>query len=171
MKAYDSYFCTIRNPSIRFHAIPFGGGLQISILVGFGTLWDLSGLHGGSASCLKAEWNESVRQLFVHYQEAQRTIWYNSVRRRASNISFGRIWDTLGHFGTSRGRGKPFEGGMEREHMRAICAPSATPVYDFVPFHLEAAFKCKFWSDLGHFRTLWDILGLHGGAGSRLKAE
>ena len=84
---------------------------------------------------------------------------------------FGRIWDTLGHFGTSRGSGKPFEGGMERERTRAICAPSGTPAYDLVPFRSEAGFKYKFWSDVGHFGTLWDISGLHGGAGSRLMAE
>ena len=105
-------------PAYNFRTILFGGGLQISIFVGFGTLWD-----------------------------------------------------TLGHFGTSRGSGKPFEGGMEGECTTAIFALSGTPVYNFIPFHLEAAFKYPFWSDLGHFGTLWDILGLHGGAGSRLKAE
>ena len=67
--------------------------------------------------------------------------------------------------------GKAFEGGMERERTRAICAPSGTPAYDFVPLRSEAPFKYPFWSDLGHFGTLRDILGLHGGAGSYLKAE
>ena len=102
---------------------------------------------------MKAEWDESVRELFVHHQEPQRTISYHSVQRRSSNIHFGRVWDTLGHFGTSQGSGNPFEGGMERERTRAVCAPSGTPAYNFVPFRSEAAFKYQFWSDLGHFGT------------------
>ena len=56
---------------------------------------------------------------------------------------------------------------MGREGTRAIGAPSGTPA----PIRLVAAFKYIFWSDLGHFGTLRDILGLHGEAGSRLMAE